>query len=398
MKNIYFITFLFDLIIGKEIKFKLEQTFGDYYINLGNKYYIDTENFFIISSKIKSKQEIIKPNYNIEYKETKYIGQLIESEISINNKTNFRLKMISINNNGETEINKLGLGYEGDSEENKYSFINQLYEQKLITRKIFTLNLNKSFLEFGYFPNYKEENINYGKCSLIKNIKYDNQYFPNRNWQCKFKGFFIGNKKNKLIPIEEKYSIITLLSFKYHEKINIPLSLFRQLEENYFKKLLIQKKCVITNRFDHLVFACNDTKNIKNDIYLSFGNWAMKIPKERIFYKQEIGCFDINDYVSIFQFDIKNGDSLIILNTKIMEEFVILYDYENKEIGFYSEKYISKVDNNIIKENSMHLFIYLILIIFLIYIGLKFSKQKNLINNRNIKYNNQIELNLIQDY
>ena len=106
MKNIYFITFLFDLIIGKEIKFKLEQTFGDYYINLGNKYYIDTENFFIISSKIKSKQEIIKPNYNIEYKETKYIGQLIESEISINNKTNFRLKMISINKYGETEINK----------------------------------------------------------------------------------------------------------------------------------------------------------------------------------------------------------------------------------------------------------------------------------------------------
>ena len=75
-----------------------------------------------------------------------------------------------------------------------------------------------------------------------------------------------------------------------------------------------------------------------------------------------------------------------------------MFDYENKEIGFYSEKYISKVDNNIIKENSMHLFIYLILIIFLIYIGLKFSKQKNLINNRNIKYNNQIELNLIQDY
>ncbi len=75
-----------------------------------------------------------------------------------------------------------------------------------------------------------------------------------------------------------------------HHIMNIPFSLFNQLKDNYFKDLINEGKCNATERFGKYIFLCNSKNDLKDDIYFSFGNWGLKIPKNKILYEVDIGC------------------------------------------------------------------------------------------------------------
>ena len=377
------------ILSGTGIDIQLNEDREGYFINLG-------ENFFLTSNRIlpicESNQtdfkKIKKEEIKNEYYENNIQIELVEKEIPINNKK-LNLKYIWFNHPIKNYYyNRLGLGFEMNLYKFKYSFINQLYEKKLISKRIFSIDFNNNIINFGSESNIKT----FGKCSIIKEIKDWNIKISNPNWQCEIKGFFIGKNKEKIIEIEKRFSFLTLLSFDMHQIMNIPFSLFNQLKDNYFKDLINEGKCNATERFGKYIFLCNSKNDLKDDIYFSFGNWGLKIPKNKILYEVDIGCLKKCFYISIFQFDLKDGDlnkDIMVIPINLMKEYIISYDYDNKEVGFYSNENIIKIDLEKVK-NSSSFYICINIGIFIILFGLYFVKHKT-----NIKKGNDIELELI---
>ena len=79
----------------------------------------------------------------------------------------------------------------------------------------------------------------------------------------------------------------------------------------------------------------------------------------------------------------------MVIPINLMKEYIISYDYDNKEVGFYSNDNIIKIGLEEVKNSSI-LYIYISFGIFIILFGLYFSNYKN-----NIKKGNDIELELI---
>ena len=377
------------LLSGTGIDIQLNEDREGYFINLGENYFLISNNILpICESNQKNFKKIKKEEIGNEYYANNIQIELVEKEISINKKK-LNLKYIWFYHPTQNYFyNRLGLGFEINPYKFKYSFINQLYEKKIISKRIFSIDFNNNKINFGSESNIKT----FGKCSIIQEIKDWNNKISNPNWQCKIKGFFIGKNKEKLIEIEKRFSFLTLLSFDIHHIMNIPFSLFNQLKDNYFKELINEGKCNVTERFGRYVFLCNSINDLKDDIYFSFGNWGLKIPKNKILYELDIGCLKQCFYISIFQFDLKDGDlnkDIMVIPINLMKEYIISYDYDNKEVGFYSNENIIKIDLEKVK-NSSSFYLCINIGIFIILFGLYFVKQKT-----NIKKGSDIELELI---
>ena len=72
-----------------------------------------------------------------------------------------------------------------------------------------------------------------------------------------------------------------------------------------------------------------------------------------------------------------------------MKDYLISYDYDNKEVGFYSNDNIIKINVEKVKKSSFF-DIYICFVIFVILIGFYFSKYR-----KQIKMENDIELKFI---
>ena len=390
MKQIIILSLVIkSLLSGTGIDIQLNEDREGYFINLGEKFFLFSNNILpICESNETNFKKLKKEELGKEYYDNNIQINLVEKEIPINDKK-LNLKYIWFSHpKPNYYYNKLGLGFEINPYKFKYSFINQLYEKNLISKRIFSIDYNNNKINFGSESNIKT----FGKCSIIKEIKDWNNKLSNPNWQCEIKGFFTGKNKEKLIEIEKRFSFLTLLSFHSHHIMNIPFSLYNQLKDNYFKDLINEGKCNATERFEKLVFLCDSKIDLKDDIYFSFGNWGLKIPKNKILYEQEIGCLDTCFYVSVFQYDLKDGDlnkNLMVMPINFMKDYLISYDYDNKEVGFYSNDNIIKINVEKVKKSSFF-YIYICFAIFVILIGFYFSKYR-----KQIKMENDIELKFI---
>ena len=232
----------------------------------------------------------------------------------------------------QESISYLGLSLY-DNENNEYSFINQMKENKIIKKRIFSiLYKDKSITDdpmfdgqilFGLYPHemtsrYSENNL---KWVPIK----DN------TWKINF-DFIKFNNEEKLNITEVEFDIglnLIIGPEEYRQKIY----------ENYFKEYIDKEICkenIFFNKIDnqfYLAYSCKYDLDLENfptlNLYNKILNYSIVMN-----YNQLICVYRGNVYFRVV-FKKKAENKKWIIGRSFMELYPLIFDVDNKKIGFY---------------------------------------------------------------
>lgn len=227
----------------------------------------------------------------------------------------------------------IGLGYYGSHFEQRFSFINQLYWNGLIYHRVFSQNFNddtQGTITFGEIPkeiinNYKK----YGRCPAL-NKEIDGKFYKNRKWECQLDGIFFGDVYNETYVYYLDNARVSFFSFR--KRALVPLEIFDYFEKNYFNELIQNEKCErkIVGKYDTI--KCKKQIIEGPKINFIYGDWVMSLPIGKLFaYKKDSESYE-------FMFYHKNNFENWSFGRPVVRLFHMVYDYQNQEIGFFSEK------------------------------------------------------------
>ena len=256
--------------------------------------------------------------------------------------------------------------------EEDFALIYQLYKKKIISHKIFSLkyiNESKGQLTISQIPKYilKEH---YGRCSAINDSFYHGE--ENKNWECMLDSFYYKNEEKNKISINMNERVLLL---NFNQKNFVSSTLFNNFGKNYFKKALQEKKCNVTDVLEYIFYQCdNNIVNQMPNITFVFGEFEIEFNNKDLF--ENVGNISIfNFYYNPFNKYFQNSFGISML-----KKFEMIYDYDNKEIGFYGEKikFIGKkveFEKGSIKSSQNNLFLIILIISFgAIFVSFLYSK------------------------
>ena len=230
----------------------------------------------------------------------------------------------------------IGLGYTPNSDEEEFSFVNQLYNKGLIFHRVFIQTFKTSSngeITFGRIPQHIVEDYHhYGRCPALDKV-VDEKRFKNKNWQCKLRAIYFGQSEQEDQVVTVKIVADSKVSFfSYRRRALLPQSALSYLMSVYFDKLLFDGICEIKIIKRYETLLCNKNFENKMDFCLMFDNWGMKIPKDKVFF------YNADEDKNEFIFSYKKDYEKWSLGRPVVRLFEMVYDYENKEIGFYSKE------------------------------------------------------------
>ena len=226
----------------------------------------------------------------------------------------------------------IGLGYTPNSDERKFSIILQLFENGVIPHKVFSQKYftpEKGLLTIGEIPKYiVKDYTHYGRCSALDKI-IDGKRYKNNNWECKIDSIYYGdNEKNKISFPENKEQRMSFLS--YRKRSFVPIEIFEQIGKTYLKKEIKEEKCVVKHERRYSFYECDSDISLKNITFV-FGDWEFMVNSKNLFLLNKEG----NKKQLILYH--KDNFEVFLLGRSILKGFEMVYDYANKQIGFYHE-------------------------------------------------------------
>lgn len=228
----------------------------------------------------------------------------------------------------------IGLGYTPNSNERKFSIILQLFENGVIPHKVFS---QKYFTEktgqltIGEIPKYiVKDYTHYGRCSALDKI-VNGKKFKNNNWECKIDSIYYGNDEKNVISIPGNADNEQRMSFlSYRKRSFVPLEIFDQIGKTYLKKEIKEGKCVVKHELRYSFYECDENTNIQNITFV-FGDWEFMVDSKNLLVKKKEG--DKKEFILYH----KDNFEVFLLGRSILKGFEMVYDYANKQIGFYHE-------------------------------------------------------------
>ena len=234
----------------------------------------------------------------------------------------------------------IGLGYTPNTDERKFSIIHQLFENGVIPHKVFTQKYfteEKGNLIIGQIPIYiVKDYIHYGRCAALDKVINGKRY-KNNNWECKIDDIYYGNNKENSLYLDKNHE--QKMSFlSYRKRSFIPLELFSQLGNTYLKNEIKEGKCFERHEKRYSFYECKKEVEIQNITFV-FGDWEFTVEGKDMFKMNKDG----NTKELILYH--KDNFEHFLLGRSILKEFEMVYDYANKQIGFYhsSVKYKGKL-------------------------------------------------------
>ena len=275
-------------------------------------------------------------------------------------------------NNKEKEKNNSYIGLSLiNNNKNKNSFINQLKENKIIEKRIFSVLFKENSITadsiwdgqilFGLYPHdmtsrYEEKDLNW---ISINKLGLD-------NWSIKFDSIKY-HKEEKSFNIKEVEFDIGLNLLIGPEEYRI------KIYENFFKKQIENKMCkeeIFFNKKDnqfYLAYSCDMDLEVSDFPGLSF--YSKELNYSLIFdYPQLLTIFQKKVYFKVV-FKRKAENKKWILGRGFMEIYPMIFDVDNERIGFYKTEL-----------GGQHFFVFIIFLIgIFIILVVTFHRGKQLI-------------------
>ena len=260
-----------------------------------------------------------------------------------------------------------------DNDKNKKSFINQLKENKIIKKRIFSILYKDNSIGddltydgeilFGLYPH--EMTSRYSENDLY--------WVPviNNSWKIKF-DIINFNNDEKIIDSNE-------VEFDIGNNLNIGPEIYREkIYEKYFKKFIERKICKEEVFYNYkekqffLAYSCNHDLEIDEMPTLSF--YSKELNYSITMDYNQLLC--VYEGVIYFKFVFKKNkeNKKWILGRSFMELYPLVFDADNKRIGFY---YVEITGDKPIVL-SLLFFTVIILAGIFIYRGNKMVKEENM--------------------
>lgn len=304
----------------------------------------------------------------------KDIIQFPKTDISLDFQFFLNLKENDLSGN----ISYLGLGLK--NENNKNSFISQLKQNNIIKNRRFSILYKENSISdvsefegqilFGLLPH--EMTSRYNEKELFWTSIIDkNDNINDLKWKIKFDGIYYNEEKESINIKEAEFDLSLNLIIGPEE--------FRQkIVKNYFERFISEKLCeeeIFYNKKDnqfYLAYSCNQDYDIEDFPTLSFynkelnGSFIMNYNQLLCIYKGKV-------YLKIV-FKKNPENKKWILGRAFMEVFPLIFDVDNKKIGYYKIKFS--------ENHPIFLFIFFIfaIIIFGYFFlkGLQYQKKQNM--------------------
>ena len=313
---------------------------------------IQTNSFYILVSDYKSKSQEWQNYFNktksntlichsrfleLDYYGQKITGQEVVDRLTINNQRISKIKFLLINPAGKfRKIDGIiGLGYMPSKEEKKFSLIQQLFEKGKIAHKVFSQYYYDNYngvITIGEIPEYiVEDYIHYGRCKALNKIRNGKEY-KNNNWECFIDFIYYGNdinNMNNMIQFVDDNYKQEVLFLSYRKRSFLPLYIFEVFGQTYFNKALYEKKCTSYSGGKYRWYECDNNLRLPN-LNLVFNAWEIRINSDKLFTPSKH-----NKNKKEFIFYYKHKFEKFLIGRSLLKEFEMVYDYANKQIGFY---------------------------------------------------------------
>ena len=261
-----------------------------------------------------------------------------------------------------------------DFDENNLSIINQLKNQKIIKKRVFSVLYGEQSLYvsskydgqiiFGVFPHQISEKYDENILVWLPVTKNNN---INQKWQSKFDKVIFYNEENSLNNIDFSIDLGLYLMIG-------PEELRQKFLENYFNELIKKKVCTEEYYFNkrddtiYTFYSCSGDLDISNFPTLSFYMQG-QLFKLTVY---NLLC----DYKGMTFFKIifkREKSDKWVFGRSFMELFPTVFDVDNKKIGIYRVK---------LQENHP---IYVFILFFIVIVTLVGYSIKGMINERKMK-------------
>ena len=316
--------------------------------NLG----VQTNTFYIWVRSSTSKEKDDKTNSfdfsksttlqrNNKYFQKRLFGRRItgfeaKDVLTINGKDYSKINFLILESSESFRImdGLIGLGYTPNSDERKFSIILQLFENGVIPHKVFSQKYfteQKGQLTIGEIPKYiVKDYTHYGRCSALDKI-VDGKKYKNNNWECKIDLIYFGNDEKNIISIPGNNDNEQRMSFlSYRKRSFVPLDIFEQIGKTYLKKEIKDNKCIVKHELRYSFYEC-DNDTLTQNITFVFGDWEFMVDSKDLFINKRDK--DRKEFILYH----KDNFEVFLLGRSILKGFEMVYDYANKQIGFYHE-------------------------------------------------------------
>ena len=324
---------------------------------------VQTNSFYIMVSDYQSRAQESKNKFDYSKSTTivrnsriitfNYYTQQIKGQeasdiLTIGGENLSRVNFLLISTSGKyrTEDGFIGLGYTPSNDEKKFSIIQQLFENGIIPHKVFSQKYTDNYnghITFGEIPKYiVEDYTHYGRCHALNKIRGKKQY-KNNNWECYIDYMYYGDggddsKKNNIAKFNKEQDKTEVLFLSYRKRSFLPYKIFELIGKTYLKNLISEQKCNTREEFRYTFYECDLDVKLEQ-LNLVFDSWEIQIDGDKLFEEPKEGR-DKKE----FMFYYKKNFEKFLLGRSILKEFEMVYDYANKQIGFYhtSVKYVGK--------------------------------------------------------
>ena len=117
----------------------------------------------------------------------------------------------------------------------------------------------------------------------------------------------------------------------YRKRSFIPFEVFNQIGNLFLKKQIKEGKCTIKSHLRYKFYECDKDIVVQNITFV-FGDWEFTL-QEKDLYKEN----KENNTKELILYYRDNFD-VFVLGRSILKGFEMVYDYANKQIGFYHER------------------------------------------------------------
>ena len=202
-----------------------------------------------------------------------------------------------------------------------YSIIDLLYKQNKIESKKFTLeiiNNPKGNIYFGDIPNDV-----LGNYTHMMNVPLSDK--SSAYWEINIEYIFIDPISYVYTNVYMKTQYIAKLSAKEYQSY-VPVSVMDFIKQEIFSEYFENKTC--TEGYDGVKCKCDNISALRN-FSLIINDRIVNITTNRLFVDIDKICF----------FELaENKESPLewVLNSKILDKFMLTFDYESDSVTFYS--------------------------------------------------------------
>ena len=314
---------------------------------------VQTNSFYITVSDYQSRAQESKNKFDYSKSSTivrnsrlitfNYYGQQMKGQeasdiLTLGGNTLSRVNFLLLSTSGKfrEEDGFIGLGYTPSNDEKKFSIIQQLFENGDIPHKVFTQKYTDNYngqIIFGEIPKYiVDDYTHYGRCHALNKIRGKKEY-KNNNWECYIDYMYYGDgndaQKNSIAKFNKESEKKEVLFLSYRKRSFLPYKIFQLFGKTYLKNALDQKKCNVAEENRYTFYECDLDVQLEQ-LNMVFDSWLIQIDSDKLFEATKDGK---NKKEFIFYY--KKKFEKFLLGRSILKEFEMVYDYANKQIGFY---------------------------------------------------------------